>query len=633
MGKSILENFTLKKPTPRKLLSALILVITPILIFYFTEFYLRNPFQTMKAGAQFLNIIFFEFFMLLGFFLFKKAKIALRLELVIFTIVGLMNYYVLKFRSAPVMPWDIFSIRTAASVADNYDYSLNSKIILLLILSIALFFLVSFCDISVTQVKFRLSGIIVSFLLMAGYVGYVQSDHALYDFRLYDKLFTPATMTYKDGTVVAFCMQAQYLFVEQPEGYSVHKAVEILNTHEAADTKKDSLNSTNDTQDDVLNSSNDNGVSPLGLVSDNATTASNALTESPNIIVIMNEAFSDLEVLGEFETNEDPIPFVKSMLAGQENTVSGYLHASVLGGNTANSEYEFLTGHTMAFLPQGSIPYQQYIKSEVPSLASYLKDAGYSTIALHPYKATGWERNRIYPLLGFDRFISIDDFQYPEIIRKYVSDKSQYEKIIDIYEDTQNNEPLFLFNVTMQNHSSYGDSFDNFTPEIQVQGSDDISLSNYLSLLKISDEEIKNLIEYFSKEEEPTLLVFFGDHQPTDSVVSDIWTLNSKKGTNLTLEEQRLRYKVPFFLWANYDIEEQTGIETSMNYLSNFVLQASGFEGTAFHQFLDNLYQDFPVITCIQAIDSKGNSYEVKECKETLNEYSVLQYYSLFDKD
>ena len=595
MEKSRLENFIHKKIAPQKLLSGLFLVITPILIFYFTEFYLRNPFQTMKIGAQFLNIIFFELFMVLGLFLFKKAKIALRLELIIFTIVGLMNYYVLKFRSAPVMPWDIFSIRTAASVADNYDYSLNSKIILLLVLSIALFFLISFCDISVTRIKFRLSGVIVSLLLMVGYVSYVQSDRALYDFRLYDKLFTPTTMTYKDGTVVAFCMQAQYLLVEQPEGYSTDKAIEILE--------------------------------------DYANSASSSLTESPNIIVIMNEAFSDLEVLGEFETNEEPIPFVKSMLAGQENTVSGYLHASVLGGNTANSEYEFLTGHTMAFLPQGSIPYQQYVKAEVPSLASYLKDAGYSTIAIHPYKATGWERNQVYPLLGFDQFISIDDFHYPEIIRKYVSDKSQYEKIIEIYEDNKNEEPLFLFNVTMQNHSSYGDTFDNFTPEIQVQGSDDISLSNYLSLLKISDEEIKKLVTYFSKEEDPTLLVFFGDHQPTDSVVSDIWNLNNKKGTDMTPEEQQLRYKVPFFIWANYDIEEQTGIETSMNYLSNFVLQTSGFEGTALHQYLKNLYQDFPVITCIQTMDSNGNSYEVKEWEEELNEYSVLQYYSLFGED
>lgn len=215
-----------------------------------------------------------------------------------------MNYYVLKFRSAPVMPWDIFSIRTAASVADNYDYSLNSNIILLLILSIALFSLVSLYDINVTQAKFRLSGILVSLLLMMGYIGYVQSDRAIYDFQLYDKLYTPTTMTYKDGTVVTFCMQVQHLFVEQPEEYSADKAVEILKIHEATATKKDFLNSTNDMSKDTLDSSADTGVSGLNLVSDNTNSALSPLTEAPNIIVIMNEAFSDLEVLGNFETRE-----------------------------------------------------------------------------------------------------------------------------------------------------------------------------------------------------------------------------------------------------------------------------------------------------------------------------------------
>ncbi len=620
MNIPVFKNLTTNNRTLRKLLSCLILLLTPVLIFYFTEFYLRNPFETMKTETQFLNIIFFELFMLLGLFFFKQGKIALRLELILFTMVGLMNYYVLKFRSAPVMPWDIFSIRTAASVADNYDYSLNSKIILLLLLSIVIFSLVSFCDITVTKRKYRLSGILISLLMLIGYIGYVQSDRALYDFRLYDKLFTPTTMTYKDGTVVAFFMQAQYLFVEKPEGYSTKEAVSILETYYVSDTKENNPVS-----------SDDRTVSNTSLVSDNTNMASSVLTELPNIIVIMNEAFSDLNVLGEFTTNEDYMPFVRSMLEGQENTISGYSHVSVLGGNTANSEYEFLTGHSMAFLPQGSIPYQQYVKTQMPSLASYLKEEGYSTIAIHPYKATGWERNRVYPLLGFDAFLSIDDFHYPEIIRKYVSDKSQYEKNIEIYEDNQNNNPLFLFNVTMQNHSSYGDTFDNFTPEIQVQGSDNISLSNYLSLLEISDEEIEKLVAYFSNEEDPTLIVFFGDHQPTDSVVSDILKLNGKNGAALTLEEQRLRYKVPFFIWANYDIPEQTGIETSLNYLSNFVLHASGFTGTQYHQYLKELYQDFPVITCIHTIDSAGNSYETKECKEKLNDYSILQYYSLFD--
>lgn len=87
----------------------------------------------------------------------------------------------------------------------------------------------------------------------------------------------------------------------------------------------------------------------------------------------MDEAFSDLSVLGDFDTNTDYMPFVHSLEKGNENTITGYLNTSVCGGNTADTEFEFLTGNTMAFLPVGSIPYQQYIKSKTPSLASYLK--------------------------------------------------------------------------------------------------------------------------------------------------------------------------------------------------------------------------------------------------------------------
>ena len=124
--------------------------------------------------------------------------------------------------------------------------------------------------------------------------------------------------------------------------------------------------------------------------------------ELPSIIVIMNEAFSDLSVLGDFVTNDDVIPFINSL---EEDTIKGLLHVSVLGGNTANTEFEFLTGSTMAFLPAGSIPYQQYIDRETPNLTSQLADLGYKTTAIHPYYASGWRRNKVYPLFGFEKSV------------------------------------------------------------------------------------------------------------------------------------------------------------------------------------------------------------------------------------
>lgn len=600
----------------KNFLSFLILITTPVFVFYFMEFFTHNPFETMKLPVHFLNITFFELFLFSGLFLFKKAKIALRIEILIFGIIGLINYYVLEFRAAPMMPWDIFSIKTAASVADNYSYQLDKNAIFILFLLVSLFSISGFCNFSVKNNKIRLSGFVLSLCFIIGYVGYVQSDKALQDFRLYDKLFTPTTMTYKDGTIVAFCMQAEYLFVEKPQDYSVQKAENILDSYHSS----------------IIGNATAKPESSENKKENNSFQAADtSVDQFPNIIVIMNEAFSDLNILGSFSSNKEDIPYVRSMLNGAPNTISGYMHVSVLGGNTANSEFEFLTGQTMAFLPQGSIPYQQYVDSETFSLASHLKSLGYSTVALHPYKAGGWERDQVYPRLGFDSFLSINDFENAKLIRKYVSDESDYEKIIDIYKNKEKDTPLFLFNVTMQNHSSYNEEFDNFQPDITVTGSDSRSLSAYLSLLKISDEEMQKLVQYFETESEKTIVVFFGDHQPTDSVVSDLWKLNGKKGSDLSYEDRLLRYQVPFFLWANYDIEEQTGIESSLNYLGNFILNAAGLPKSDYHYFLDALYENYPVITGIQAKDAKGYSYEIKSCKDALNEYAILQYYHLFD--
>ena len=123
----------------------------------------------------------------------------------------------------------------------------------------------------------------------------------------------------------------------------------------------------------------------------------------PNIIVVMNESFSDLSVLGDFKTNEDYLPFLHSLQQGAENTVTGMLNVSVCGGNTADTEYEFLTGNTMAFLPQGSIPYQQYITKELPALPAYLASLGYETVATHPYYADAGTGIRYIHCLAFQR--------------------------------------------------------------------------------------------------------------------------------------------------------------------------------------------------------------------------------------
>lgn len=576
-------------------------LIAPILTFYLFEFLTHNPFKTMKAPAQILNIVLFELLMLFLVAAFGRIRRALMTLTGFFLIVGIANYFVLQFRSAPIMPWDIFSIKTAASVADNFKYTMDKQAILSSLGLIAVLVLEFFLTEKKRLInwKIRLGSTCVAALLIYGFTVMIQADSSVSRFKLYDKLFTPTTMSYKDGTALAFLMELEYLIVDKPSGYNASEAQKLLASYES-----DGENAVAEGVDGTL----------------------------PNIIVIMNEAFSDLSVLADFETNQDYMPFVRSLMESGENTHSGYLHVSVLGGNTANTEFEFLTGNSMAFLPQGSIPYQQYIKGEVPSLASYLKEYGYTTIGMHPYNSGGWDRDEVYPLLGLDTSYFIKDFEDPEIIRKYVSDKSDYDKIIELFEAKEDGKPLFLFNVTMQNHSSYSEAFDNFTPDISVNGVDSDVLNNYLSLIHLSDSALESLLAYFEQVDEPTLIVFFGDHQPTNSVVRPIWKLNGKSDSSLTEEENARRYQVPYIIWANYPMESVYGDDTSVNFLATKVLEAAGIPQSDYTAYLSELSESFPVISSIQAVDSKGTAAPVKEWNANLLTYQRLQYYQLFDR-
>ncbi|MDO4332509.1 MAG: LTA synthase family protein [Eubacteriales bacterium] len=595
------------------------LFLIPIFNFYLLEWYTHNPFTTMKPYVQVMNILLFEFIALFLFALTGRVNVALMLQTVFCAVYGLAGYFVLEFRGAPIQPWDILSLDTAASVADNYEYKLDSAAVIVLLCFLALLILEFFLRYRIGRKKIPAAGAdtesdaarrkfhfrpcltrlmlgVFSGLLIFGYTRMLHDEQFVETkLKLYDKLFTPTTIQYKNGTLTAFLMELQYVAVDKPEDYSAERAQQLLEPYAAAETEPE---------------------------------------RKPNIIVIMNEAFSDPAVLGEFSTNEDYMPFVHSLLKGQDNTVSGYLNVSVKGGNTANTEFEYLTGNTMAFLPYGSIPYQQYIRDELPSMASHLASLGYHTVAMHPYRSAGWDRDTVYPNFGFEEMHFLEFFQDSEIVRKYVSDRGDYEKIIQVYENKPAGEPLFLFNVTMQNHSSYSDwaDYDNFTPDITVNDSDSKLLSAYLSLMKLSDEAIEELVEYFAAQQEDTLIVFFGDHQPTDSVVNPVLKLHGRSCSDLSSQEEALRYKVPFFIWANFALEEEQNVETSANYLAAKTLQAAGLPLPPYFRYLTDLQAEVPVISASHVLLSDGTFSFVKNQKELLNDYQTIQYYLLFDQ-
>lgn len=586
-------------------------LLPPVLFFYLLECYTHNPFQEVRPQAQFFNILLFELAAAFLFFVTGRLKTAWRAEGAAAMLFGIANSYVVRFRTNPIVPWDLFSWRTAANVAGNYDFTPDGRQVAVTLIFLAVLAALQpvrvRCAVSLPEALRGRQGVhaglqillkrILPAVLVAAvtavFARTLQQEEFQNRHLLYNKLFTPVFMTNADGIAVTFVMNMAYMSIEKPQGYDRAEAEELLS---ARGGENDSAGS-----------------------------------ELPNIIVVMNESFSDLSVIGDFEVTRDCTPFLHSLQQGARNTVTGMLNVSVCGGNTANTEFEFLTGNTMAFLPQGSIPYQQYLTGETPSLASHLRNLGYQTIATHPYMASGWERDTVYPWLGFDRSIFIEGYRGMGVVRQYVSDGACVEKIIRLYEQKEAGKPLFLFQVTMQNHGGYEDLYENFAPEITAAGGKNVSLNQYLSLTELSDQSLKSLISYFSGVEEKTVVVFFGDHQPGDMVAYSVLALHGMRWNALDEEEIKLRYQVPYVIWANYDIGQEQGADTSVNYLAADVLSRAGVPTDAYHDFLLGLKKEYPVISTVRTVKADGSEVPSSGEAGEMDVYRKLQYYRLFD--
>ena len=580
--------------------------IVPIISFYLMEAFEHNALAEVRQEAQWFNILIFELIAWTLYLLIGRMTTALRIELALALAFGLTNHYVMAFRSTPFVPWDLLSVRTAASVAQNYDFTPTPRMIVVTVLFVLL--MVAVCVLrKVPRIKLpiRLGSAVLCGLALCLFVNTLQQETFQNKHYLYPFLFTPAYMTKVNGMAVTFAMDLAYVAVDKPEGYSAEEAQKTLEQYGNTDNVfADDEENTNDSKNRGEDANN---------------------KDLPNIIVIMDEAFSDLSVVGDLETNEDYMPFMHKMQQGADHTITGYAQVSVCGGNTANSEFEFLTGNTMSFLPSGSIPYQQYITKDTPSLASYLASLGYETYAQHPYYASGWNREKVYPLLGFEHLNFIDDYANKTYVRKYVSDDADMQHIIDTYENKEDGKPAFIFNVTMQNHGGYTDAFSDLSEDVHATNYNSEVLDRYLSLIRLTDQSLEKLVDYFSNVDEKTVIVFFGDHQPSDTVAAQVQDSMLLPGESVPDEQLRKRYQVPYLVWANYDIDGATQQNTSLNYLSAEVLKAAGVPTDAYQNFLLDLQKSYPVMSAAGRTDASDAD------ENMLSTYKKLQYYNLFE--
>ena len=331
----------------------------------------------------------------------------------------------------------------------------------------------------------------------------------------------------------------------------------------------------------------------------------------PNVIIIQSEAFWDVNKLG-LKMDKNPIENFYSLKA---ESIYGELYVPVIGGGTVNPEYEILTGMTLKnYNSDWFMVYPNEIKAPIPSLASIFKKHGYKSLSLHPYMSWYYNRIDVYRYLGFDEFKSIEYMDSPEMMGAYVSDKYITDEIIKSIEDYD--EPIFNFVVTMQNHGPYGNSRfleDQFTINIETELSYDSNffLKNYVQGLYYTDLELKRLVDYLRNIEEPTVILFFGDHLP---MLGDDYLAYRESGfvgdeNSATLQQDIKMMTVPYIIWANYSNHSEELTTMNISYLSAFLLELLGFEMPDYMKVVASLGREMPLLFRSFGIGSDGREY------------------------
>lgn len=609
-----------------------VLFLMPILMFVITEMLNNNSVLVKTPAAYLVNYAFYLLLYVILFVAFNKFRLTTIIANSVIFAIAIFNYFKFLWRGEPIQVWDVVTLQTAINVSGNYHINLSPILIIAALLFILSILIISKCSYAMLLKRMRVTLGAVG-VVLAAFLIPILFHLNFYRTSTFNLIETVGVENYswnqpgnfqKNGMLIALTMSAQDVTVKVPEGYGEEAVSEIKDEIEQSTVH-------NILPDEVMAKYEEEKP-----IHEQAGQRVLKEGEKPTIICIMNESYTDMSTVADFETNLPLHPYMDQLFE-EENVIHGDLGVSTFGGGTANSEFEFLTGSSMSFFPIGSIPYQQYVTSSTGSLPRYLKTQGYETIAVHPYLASGWNRPDVYERMDFDEFLSIDDFSSDaEYLRSYISDRSSYAKLIELYEAKEPGHPLFLFNVTMQNHGSYSSTNPNFNQDVKLVEYPEkfTETEQYLSLARQSDAAVQDLIDYFSSVDEPVIICFFGDHLP--SMENGFYQAMLGKDTMyLTGEEMQQLYQTDFFIWANYDLPEYEVPQISLNYLSTLVLQMSGLPLPEYNLLIAETYDQYPYLTTMGVYDAQGNRYnslsEVQDETGILNDYNILTYNNIFE--
>lgn len=564
--------------------------------------------------------------------------LASKIMCVVLFAIGIAEYTVLQFKNLPIQPGDLFALGTAAAVGANttsgYTLTVGTGCMYGIAALIASLILISLtsrdrkriveangeqaaCSIWAADgenadglAKRAIGYRIVGWVLFALFIGQFTIPYAN---RLGISVYTwkPIPSYQDNGFLSSFVSTAQLMIPQKPKGYS----------KQIADKTVKELASRYDKE---------NGEGSAAKAARDQYSQ-----QKPNIVVVMNETFSDLSIYDSIkDAGYDGPQYLKSLYP--DSILHGTLQVSAMGGGTCNSEFETLTGNSMAFIGSGVYPYETY-NMNIDNIVSQLKGQGYDTHAIHPAAGSNWNRDGVYSAFGFDTFDDEATFVGATRFRNRIDDASTYSKTLEYLNGSDT--PQFIFDVTLMGHSGYETGLVPEDKQVNctVDGLDEKNqnkLNEYLATSNEEDAQLKTLIDGIKKSKKPTIVLFFGDHQPALS--------EAIGGESDDIVQTEMQWQTCYTMWANYDVAgsvKGTELDTSTSYLSALLCHEAGIPMTDRQKAAYLLMEDVPKINVVGAYLAKNSKHEGEwenvdaavvnsESMETL---SYLQYRNLFD--
>jgi phosphoglycerol transferase MdoB-like AlkP superfamily enzyme len=588
-------NYTLMKQRLKSINVLSLLMIPLVTLLALELFYNGDLFSVYAWILQYPKQFLVSYILMFGiinifYSLPRKAYLAICSILFgLFSILGYISRQKLIIKGSPLLPTDFSLAKEAIGISSSFQ----NVYLWMAFITLGAFVLIGLMLKFTPREKYmwlqKTAVFLTSLTLLTVFYtafGPIEKAFALQSNNLSQK------MNYeKNGMMLGFALNAEYLKVPQPSNYQEGTIAQVREASKA--------------------------------------TYSTDPEFKPNIIFVMSEAFWDPTLMKNVSFSEDPMPFFHSL---QKSQTSGTMLSPVYGGGTANTEFEALTGFSTQFLPDGSIPYAQYANKPIEALPSILQKQGYATSAIHPYDNWFYNRNDVYKKLGFDKFVSKEFFNSPKTNGQYILDTELTQKMLEEVKATD--KPDFIYATSMQNHGPYSatPNTPNSQSKIKVSGShlspaSQAILENYTNSVSEVDQSLKQLIEGLQQSNEPTEVIFYGDHLP---MLGDDYNVYKEadfvKGDN-TYEDYMKLHTVPFVTWNNFSTTKEK-LNLSANFMGTYALQLAQKTGSPMTDFLSNLMKNGSDIVMKQEYASKETMTPAEA-----DQYKLLQYDLMFGKN